>query len=153
MHAPACFCPECRALATNKAATHPGDTNGERRRRGKGAMPKTRILGSGMYLPGRLVTNADLEVGGMVVPKGAYTLYTLPMKTQWKLIINRQTGQWGTEYNRGLDLARINLEKKALKAPVEKLTFALERRSNSSGLLKIEWERTSLTIPIALKSN
>jgi hypothetical protein len=55
-------CPYTRwALATNLAVTYQGGINGDKRWRGKGAMRKTRILGSGMYLPGRLITNADLE--------------------------------------------------------------------------------------------
>ena len=118
-----------------------------------GLVPFDKIWRTGANAATSFITEADLEVGGMVVAKGAYTLYTLPTRTQWKLIISRQTGQWGTEYNPALDLARITMEKKQTRTPVEKLTFTLERRSNDAGLLKIEWERTSLSVPISLKGN
>ncbi|MBI3586195.1 MAG: DUF2911 domain-containing protein [Ignavibacteriales bacterium] len=98
------------------------------------------------------VTEADLEVGGVLIPKGAYTLYTLPSETQWKLIINKQTGQWGTTYNPELDLMRIELNKKMLKSPIEKLAISLEKNGNGSGVLKIEWEQTSLSIPFKVKN-
>src|SRR5262245_36841288 len=49
-------------------------------------------------------TDADLIIGNVPVPKGTYTLYVLPSEKGWKLIINKQTGQWGTEYNQDQDL-------------------------------------------------
>src|SRR5437899_1233064 len=51
-----------------------------------------------------LTTESDLNIGGTAVPKGTYTLYTLPSAGTWKLIINKQTGQWGTEYHQEQDL-------------------------------------------------
>lgn len=95
----------------------------------------------------QLNTEADLELGGMEIPAGSYSLYTYPTESQWKLIINKQFGQWGTVYNPQQDLARIVLDKRALPNTVEKLTFGIERGNNGSGILKIEWERTSLSIP------
>lgn len=118
-----------------------------------GLVPYNRVWRTGANEATRFVTEADLEVGGMVIPRGSYTLFTLPSRTQWKMIINKQTGQWGTEYDPRQDFARINIENKQLTAPVEKLTFTLEQRTDSTGRLRIEWEKTSLLIPITLKSN
>jgi hypothetical protein len=94
-----------------------------------------------------LTTDADLEMDGAVVPRGSYTLYTLPAEERWKLIINKQTGQWGTVYHPESDLARIDLNVKTLKTPVEDLAFKLENDGDDSGTLRIEWERTSLSVP------
>lgn len=99
------------------------------------------------------VTEANLTINGVTVPKGSYTLYTLPTEKQWKLIINKQTGQWGTVYNPELDLTRINLTRSALRRPVEKLTITLRRTNNSSGMLTIEWERTALSIAFKVKNS
>ena len=54
-----------------------------------------------------LVTAGNLKIGTLNVPAGTYTLYTLPSATQWLLIINKQTGQWGTVYTEAQDLGRI----------------------------------------------
>ncbi|MGA3287121.1 MAG: DUF2911 domain-containing protein [Bacteroidota bacterium] len=94
-----------------------------------------------------LITETDFEVDGAIVPRGAYSLYTLPAEERWKLIINKQTGQWGTIYNPQLDLARIDLNIKKLKSPIEDLTFKLEKNGNDGGTLKIEWANTSLSVP------
>lgn len=95
----------------------------------------------------QLNTEADLELGGMEIPRGSYSLYTYPTESQWKLIINKQFGQWGTVYNPQQDLARIVLDKRTLATTVEKLTFGIERGTNGSGILRIDWEHTSLSIP------
>ena len=95
----------------------------------------------------QLNTEADLELGGMEIPKGSYSLYTYPTESQWKLVINKQFGQWGTVYSPQQDLARIVLDKRTLTNTVEKLTFVIERGTNGSGILKIEWEHTSLSVP------
>ncbi len=100
-----------------------------------------------------LTTDADLEVDGAVVPRGTYSLYTLPTEERWKLIINKQTGQWGTTYMPQLDLARIDLEIKKLKTPVEECTFKLEKNGIGGGTLKIEWENTSLSVPFHISKD
>ncbi|MCX6120781.1 MAG: DUF2911 domain-containing protein [Ignavibacteriales bacterium] len=100
-----------------------------------------------------LTTDADLEVDGAVVPRGTYSLYTLPAEERWKLIINKQTGQWGTTYMPQLDLARIDLKVAKLKTPVEECTFKLEKNGTGSGTLKIEWENTSLSVPFHISKD
>lgn len=112
-----------------------------------GVVPYNKVWRTGANEATSFVTQAGLELGGMEIPRGSYTLYTLPSQTQWKLIINKQVGQWGTVYNAQQDLARINLEKKQLTHPVEKLTFSLDRGTDGSGTLRIEWEYTSLSVP------
>jgi hypothetical protein len=110
-------------------------------------VPYNRVWRTGAGQATLLTTEADLELGGMEIPRGAYSLYTFPTATQWKLIVNKQTGQWGTIYNPQQDLARVALEKRILQTPVQRLTFAFERNGNGSGTIKIEWENTSLSLP------
>ena len=99
------------------------------------------------------VTQTDLILGGERIPKGAYTLYTMPSAKQWKLIINKQTGQWGTVYSPELDFVRIPLTKKLLKNPVEKFTITLEKTGNSAGVLRLAWETTELSVSFLTKKN
>lgn len=99
------------------------------------------------------VTQVDLVLGGKRIPKGSYTLYTMPSAKQWKLIINKQTGQWGTVYNPDLDLVRIPLNKRMLKSPVEKFTITLEKTGKSSGLMRLVWEETDLSVRFQVKKD
>lgn len=95
-----------------------------------------------------LTTAIDLDIGGAKVPAGTYTLYTLPSEGTWKLIINKQTGQWGTEYHEDQDLARVDMKKQEIVVPVEQFTIALDQDSNNSADLILEWEKTRVFVTI-----
>jgi hypothetical protein len=110
-------------------------------------VPYFRIWRTGAGAATTLTTEADLEMDGAIIPQGVYTLYTLPTEERWKLIINKQTGQWGTIYNSQFDLARLDLKITKLRTQIRDLTFKLEKNGNGGGLLKIEWENTSLSVP------
>lgn len=99
------------------------------------------------------ITDVDLRLGDTVVPKGAYSLYTLPSAKQWKLMVNRQTGQWGTVYDPSLDLVRLPMKKRTLKTPVEKFTILLEKTGSRSGVLRMRWERTEVYVPFTVLGN
>jgi hypothetical protein len=93
-----------------------------------------------------LTTEIDLNIGSAKVPAGKYTLYTLPSQDTWKLIINKQTGQWGTEYNEDQDLARVDMKTTPIVVPVEQFTISLDQNDNSSADLVLEWGKTRLTV-------
>lgn len=98
----------------------------------------------------QLYTPVALTVGGVTVPKGTYSLWTVPSATGWKLIINKQHGQWGTVYSAEQDLARVDLQVGALAEPVEQVTITLES-SATGGVLAIAWDQTRAEIPFAKK--
>lgn len=88
-----------------------------------------------------LTTDVDLVIGGAAVPSGSYTLFTLPTREGWTLIINRKTGQWGTQYDAAQDLARVKLRARTLRDPVESLAITLVpgRGTPAGGELTIAW--------------
>ena len=98
-----------------------------------------------------LTTEADLNIGGTTVPAGKYTLYTLPSEGTWKLIINKQTGQWGTVYNADQDLARVDMEKSKLTDPVEQFTISFKEKSRDTADLTLQWETTQLSVSVKVK--
>jgi hypothetical protein len=97
-----------------------------------------------------LTTDKPIDIGGLAVPAGKYTLFTLPGETEWKLIVNKQTGQWGTNYDEKQDLGRVALKKGAPSGLVEQLTIGIDK-ADKGGVLKIAWENTEVTAAIAVK--
>ena len=75
-----------------------------------GLVPYGQVWRTGANSATSLKTDVDLTIGGAPVPAGSYTLYTIPTETGWKLIINKQTGQWGTDYDEKQDLARVDMK-------------------------------------------
>jgi hypothetical protein len=118
-----------------------------------GLVPFDKVWRTGANEATAFVTEVDLTIEGVEVSKGSYTLYTLPSEKQWRIIINKQTGQWGTVYNQEMDLARIPMRKRMVREPVEKFTIALEKNGNSSGVLRLTWEKTSVWVNFKVKNN
>jgi hypothetical protein len=113
-----------------------------------GLVPYGEVWRTGANEATTFVTEKDINVGGTKVPAGAYTLYSLPSESDWKLIISKQTGQWGTEYDQGQDRARINMKGEALSAPVEQFTISFEPARGNATVLRLDWENTRASVPI-----
>jgi hypothetical protein len=95
-------------------------------------------------------TDTHVLVGGMSVPAGSYTLWTVPGPETWTLIVNKQTGQWGTVYDPAQDQVRIPVRAETVAgAPVEQLTMRIEPGSVGTATLVITWENTRVLVPIA----
>ncbi len=95
-------------------------------------------------------TSADLVMAGTPVPAGKYSLWTLPSPGGWKLIVNKNTGQWCTDYNAQYDLARLDMTVEQLPQPVERFTIGIEPKGNG-GVLRLEWEKTRASVPLSRK--
>ena len=98
-----------------------------------------------------LDTDADLEINGMKVPKGSYTLWTLPTANEWKLIVNKETGQWHTQYRERYDLGRVRMDLKNLPAPVERFKILLNAAGGNKGTLALQWENTEASVPFVVR--
>ena len=114
-------------------------------------VPYGKVWRTGANEATALTTEADLSIGGANVPAGKYTLYTLPSEGAWKLIINKQTGQWGTVYKEDQDLARVDMEKSKLSEPVEQFTISFKQKNADAAALVLQWETTQLSVPVKVK--
>jgi hypothetical protein len=94
-----------------------------------------------------LTTDADLVIGGAAVPAGAYSLYTIREAGNHFLIINTNTGQWGTSYDATKDLVRVPLRARTLAEPRESLQIALvpSQEPPAQGVLTIIWGALELS--------
>jgi hypothetical protein len=95
-------------------------------------------------------TDKDLVIGGAAVPAGTYTLWTIPRPEGWTLIINKQTGQWGTIYDPAQDLARVEMHDEAPETREEQFTISLEPR-DPGAVLRLRWDDREAWVPIEIK--
>ena len=107
------------------------------------------VLGDTLWRTGanaatQLGTDADITIGDVAVPAGTYSLWTRVTPSGYELIVNRQAGQWGTEYHPERDLARIPLRVTSVAVPVERFTIALDPQ----GALTMTWGTRQLSAPI-----
>jgi hypothetical protein len=108
-----------------------------------GLVPYGKVWRTGANSATTLRTTGDIMVGTTRVPAGTYTLYTIPAATGWQLIINKQTGQWGTEYDEKQDLARVPMRVSKVASPVEQFTIAVQPTS-----LVMQWDTVQASAPI-----
>jgi hypothetical protein len=124
----------------------------KRRREIFGALvPYGAVWRTGANEATHLRTDRELTIGTMRVPRGTYTLWTIPAPDGWTLIVNRQTGQWGTDYDKTQDLGRAAMKVRTLSAPVERFTIVIEPAGQVAGVLTMIWDTTQASIPIRVE--
>ena len=102
-------------------------------------IPYDRVWRTGANAATQVTTSAPVTLAGMQLPAGTYTLWTAPHTNSVDLIVNKQTGQWGTEYDhtRNLGIARMTTD--TLSAPVEEFTISIVPVDPHHGTLVMEW--------------
>jgi predicted small secreted protein len=99
-----------------------------------------------------LHTDADLDLGGLSVPKGDYSLYIdVANPAAWQLIVNKQSGQSGMSYDAKQDLGRIKMTTGKPPAMVEQLKYTLSGTGGNKGKLQLEWENVSASVTFTVK--
>ncbi len=97
-------------------------------------------------------TDADLDLGGLAVPKGDYTLFVnLANPASWELIVNKQTGQSGLEYDAKQDLGRVKMTMSKPSALVEQLKYTLSSTGGNKGKLQLAWENVIASVNFTVK--
>lgn len=99
-----------------------------------------------------LRTDANLDVGGTAIPRGTYSLYVVVSDmSNWQLVVNRQTGQSGLDYDPSRDVARIRMTMSRPATPVETLKWTLSEAGPNRGELRLEWEQHVALVPFTVR--
>ncbi len=116
-----------------------------------GLVPYGVVWRTGANAATTLKTSANLKIGTLSVPAGTYTLYSMPGADAWKLIVNKQTGQWGTVYNANQDLGRVDLKVGKNAKSVEKMVIDFDHTKGSMTMLHIRWADLDLSVPVTVE--
>lgn len=97
-------------------------------------------------------TDANLDIGGLAVPKGDYTLYCwVKNPDAWELIVSKETGQWGLSYNPKLDLGRVKMTMSKPPSRIETMKFTFADQGGGKVQLQLAWENHVASVPITVK--
>ena len=114
-------------------------------------VPYDQVWRTGANAATQFTTSVPITLAGLVLPAGKYTLWTLPRHDGAELIVNRQTGQWGTGYNPAQDLGRAEMASDTLATPVDEFTIAIDSRGAKRGTLTMSWGTFKWTAPIVVR--
>jgi hypothetical protein len=125
-------------------------------KRGRTVFGPNGVLGDTLWRTGanaatQFKTDVELHFGSMTLPPGMYTLWTRARPGVWQLVFNKQVGQWGTDHDAKRDFVTVPLTEGKTKGVVERFTIAVEARGGTTGVLRMSWDTTELSLPFTLK--
>ena len=113
-----------------------------------GLVPYGEVWRAGANEATTFVTTTDLMVGSSHVPAGSYTIFAIPNKDKWTLVISKKTGEWGIPYPEGDDLGRTPMTGKTLPASQENMTISFENTKGNNTELHIKWGTTDQYVTV-----
>jgi len=120
---------------------------------GGAAVPYGRLWRTGANEPTTLHLSVDVELGGIHLEPGSYSIYTIPRAERWTVILNRATRQWGieSEYTRDVErheVGRFDVPVERLSAPVERFQIRAHPLGGDDWRLDLEWQTSRVRIPL-----
>ena len=99
-----------------------------------------------------LMTNADVKIGDISVPKGTYTLFVdISDPDNWSLIVNKKTGEWGLAYDGSADLGKTKMTMSKPPSMVEDLKYTITSTGGGSGTITLAWENHVASVPFTFQ--
>lgn len=99
-----------------------------------------------------LVTSAPITLAGVSLASGKYTLWTVPYADgRVELVVNSQTGQWGTQHDRARDIGSGYMSTATAPDTVERFTIAVQPTDAKRGMLDMSWGTFRWTAPIVVR--
>ena len=114
-------------------------------------IPYDQVWRTGANAATQLTTSVPITLAGLSLPAGTYTLWTIPHVQGVELIVNRQAGQWGTQYDAARDLGRAPMTAETRAAPVEQFTISIDAADARHGTLAMAWGPFRWTAPIVVR--
>ncbi|WP_339702835.1 DUF2911 domain-containing protein [uncultured Marixanthomonas sp.] len=109
-------------------------------------VPYGKVWRTGANEATELTIYEPLKVNKTVLQPGTYTLFTIPEKDMWTVIINKNANVWGTIYNKDNDVVRLETPARNAAAPAESLSMVF-RPEDKGATLMIGWDKTYVEVP------
>ena len=118
-----------------------------------GLIPVDTVWRFGANMATTLHTDLDITLADLKLPRGDYSLFILYTRAGYALIVNRGTGQWGTDRDASKDLGRVSLASRTMAEPEPSLSIYLvpdapdpkTGYAELRGVMRIKWGTTELT--------
>lgn len=97
----------------------------------------------------KITFGEEVEIGGTKVPAGSYSFYTVPGSSEWEVIINKNTGNWGAMgYDTKDDVVRLKVKASSTPQKMETFTMWIGNITFSSCTIELGWENTMISVPV-----
>ena len=112
-------------------------------------IPYGKAWRTGANAPTKIKIGEDLEIGGQKVKAGEYSLYTVPGKAQWEVVLSSASGSLSAEgYSKDMDVARFNIKPSVMDNNIQTFTIQITDITFTTCKIELTWERTKVVIPV-----
>jgi hypothetical protein len=120
-----------------------------------GLVPYGQVWRTGANEATTFTTNHDLKIKGVLVPKGEYTLWTVPNDSSWKIMFNSKEYPWGVDkemkpmWDPNYDLLELDIPVEKLDSIVEQFTISFDNTTDNLKLT-LAWDQTKISVPLTV---
>ena len=112
-----------------------------------GLLPFDKLWRTGANAPTKLTASRDFTFGETAVPKGTYSVFSIPGASSWTVILNKNADAGADEYDAKTDAARVTVKPGTIAAR-ERMTFIFSDTTESAARLDLEWDTVRISVPI-----
>ncbi|WP_138482341.1 DUF2911 domain-containing protein [Dyadobacter bucti] len=116
------------------------------REQDKALLPYGKVWRTGANEATVIEIGQGVSIAGKPVEAGSYSLYSIPDQGSWKIILNSDVGQWGTEYNDGKNVLTVEVPIRVKPSVQELFTIYFEDIPNGSNMI-LSWDQTEAIVP------
>ncbi len=92
----------------------------------------------------------EVYINNTKIKKGRYTLYAIPSKDKWTIILNKETDTWGAfGYKPAFDVVRMDVAVETLSTPAEVLSIYFDMKDAGKYMMNIVWDTVAVAIPFS----
>ena len=127
---------------------------GSPRMRGRGIfgglVPYGEVWRLGANEATEITITKKIQFGGKELPAGTYSLFAIPERDKWTVIVNKNLGQWGAfSYGNDADQMRIEVPVQTPTEAYEVFTVSFKKdEGEKNARLEMVWDKTQVSVPI-----
>ena len=113
-------------------------------------VPYDKVWRAGANQPTKLTVSRDFNFGGTAVPAGTYSLFMIPGKASWTVMLNKNLTVSQEDHDAKDDVVKLAIKPVALPASRERLRYTFDDTQDGKTTLELEWERVRLPVAITI---
>jgi hypothetical protein len=112
-----------------------------------GLVPYDKVWRTGANASTKLTASRDFTFGDKAVPKGTYSVFSIPGPSSWTIVLNKKADVGTDEYDAKEDAARVTVTSQSTPAR-ERMTFIFSETTDDATRLDLEWDTLRVSVPI-----
>jgi hypothetical protein len=111
-----------------------------------GVVPLDEVWVTGAHSATNIEISKSFRIGNKTIPAGTYAIFTIPSKTEWIFILNKNYNQHlADDYDAKDDIIRLKVKPITIAKPLERLQYFVENNKISIG-----WDKFKIEVPVTI---